>query len=84
MWIWQHVLEELWELWGTCDKLFPDRTKISSLQLLDTWFDKEKEAEYHSHPISAFQGQSKTAEMLSASVALTVKGNVVPFSHNNN
>lgn len=79
MWIWQHVLKELWELRGTCDKLLPDSTKISSLQLLDTCFGKEKEAEYHGHPISAFQGQSKTAEMLSASVALTVQGNVVPF-----
>lgn len=43
------------------------------MQLLDTWFDKEREAESHDHPISAFQSQGKTAEILSASVALPLQ-----------
>lgn len=79
MWIWQGVLKELWEPWGACDKLLSDSTKISALQLLDTRFDKEREAESHRHPISAFQGQGKTAEMLSASVALSLWEIAVPF-----
>jgi len=65
------VLKELWELWGTADKLLSDSTKISAQQLPDTCFDKDREVESHSHPISAFQGRGKTAEMLSASVAWT-------------
>lgn len=36
----------------------------------NTCFDKEREAETHGHPIGAFQILSKTAEILSASVAL--------------
>lgn len=69
-WIWQGLFKGLREPWGACDRLLCDSTKISALQLLDTCFDKMREAESHSNPISAFQGQGKTAEMQLASVAL--------------
>lgn len=71
------MLKELRQPWGACDKLLTDSTKISALQLPDTRFSKEREAESRGHPISAFQGQGKTAEMLSASVALTLRETAV-------
>lgn len=51
----------------------PTAAKILALQLLDTCFDKEREAESCSHPISAFQSQGKTDGILSASVALPLQ-----------
>lgn len=78
-WIWQGALKELWEPWGACDKFLSDSAKISALQLLDTGFDKDREAESHGHPISASQVQHKAAEWLSASAALTLQEAAAPF-----
>lgn len=69
MWIWQGVLKELQEPQGTCNKFLSDSTKIAAPRH-SLW--QGGEAESHGHPISAFQGQGKTVEVLSASVALTV------------
>lgn len=51
----------------------PEAPEILALRLLDTCFHKEREAESHGHPVSAFQSQAKMAEILSASVALSLQ-----------
>lgn len=54
--------------------------KILALKLLGTCLDKEREAESHGHPISAFQSQGKAAEILSVSVALPLQETAVVIS----
>lgn len=71
------MLKELCKPWDACDKFLSDSTKHFSTTAPNTCFDKEREAESHGHPIGAFQILSKTAEILSASVALPLQEIVV-------